>query len=423
MLRENIRLALSALKANKLRTFLTMLGIIIGLASVVTIMTIGSVMNNKVMDSMSGMGASNISFYITTKPSETGEEMDYNNIREMKSNDYITKTMMEDVLQKYKGKIKGISLSQEVGSTKVSNGKKYANVKVMGVNQLAYENDNVKLLSGNVFSKNDYESGMKVCLVSDKYVNNMYGGDTAKALGQTVEVAINNKYYSYTIVGVYEYVKSAMSGNVSDKNLTTNVYVPLKTSVAQNPTWANEIADMTVVVSDSADPVALGSKIAKYLNDRYYKNNDTYHLEQYSMKQAVESMQSMVSAVKYAFMAVGAISLLVGGIGVMNIMVVSIVERTREIGTRKALGATNGYIRLQFITESIVVCLMGGIIGIVLGIAFGQIAATLLGAKGMPSVLGIIGCLLFSVGFGVFFGYYPANRAAKLNPIEALRYE
>ena len=141
------------------------------------------------------------------------------------------------------------------------------------------------------------------------------------------------------------------------------------------------------------------------------------------MKEEIKSMESMLNTQTYAFMAVGAISLLVGGIGVMNIMVVSITERTREIGTRKALGATNGFIRLQFITEAVVVCLIGGIIGVITGEIFGLVANKIMNTTGSISINGIIICVLFSMVFGVFFGFYPANKAAKLNPIEALRYE
>ena len=124
-----------------------------------------------------------------------------------------------------------------------------------------------------------------------------------------------------------------------------------------------------------------------------------------------------------AIAVIAGISLLVGGIGVMNIMLVSITERTREIGTRKALGATNGSIRLQFIVESVIICIIGGVIGILVGLALGAAGANLLGYPASPSVGSIVTAVTFSAAIGVFFGYYPANKAARLDPIEALRYE
>ena len=146
-------------------------------------------------------------------------------------------------------------------------------------------------------------------------------------------------------------------------------------------------------------------------------------IERYTMQEQAEMANEQLGMIKMVMGGIGAISLLVGGIGVMNIMIVSITERTREIGTRKALGATNGSIRMQFITEAIVICLIGGIMGLGLGVLLGGAITSAIGFPGKLTMENIIFCLLFSMGFGIFFGYYPANRAAKMNPIDALRYE
>jgi len=159
------------------------------------------------------------------------------------------------------------------------------------------------------------------------------------------------------------------------------------------------------------------------MNGRYYRDNDSFEISAMSMESVIKSMTEMLSTVSLAIAAIAGISLLVGGIGVMNIMLVSITERTREIGTRKALGATNGFIRFQFIMEAIVLCMIGGVIGIIAGVGVASVVTNLMGYAVRPSVSGIVLSVSFSVFIGVFFGYYPANKAAKLNPIEALRYE
>ena len=142
-----------------------------------------------------------------------------------------------------------------------------------------------------------------------------------------------------------------------------------------------------------------------------------------SMESITEQMDNMMSTINTALSVIAGISLLVGGIGVMNIMLVSVTERTREIGTRKALGATNGNIRMQFVVESVIICLVGGIIGIILGALLGYWGSSLLGAPAMPTVSSILLAAGFATAIGIFFGYYPANKAAKMDPIEALRYE
>ena len=155
----------------------------------------------------------------------------------------------------------------------------------------------------------------------------------------------------------------------------------------------------------------------------YYAANEDYEIAATTMESMTESMNDMIQTVSAAIAFIAGISLLVGGIGVMNIMLVSITERTREIGTRKALGAKNSFIRLQFIIESMILCLVGGCLGILLGFGLGAVAATMLGYSASAPVAAILIAVGFSMTIGLFFGYYPANKAAKLDPIEALRYE
>ena len=150
--------------------------------------------------------------------------------------------------------------------------------------------------------------------------------------------------------------------------------------------------------------------------------NDTEVVKQ-SMSSMVEKMEELLGAITTAISVIAGIALLVGGIGVMNIMLVSITERTREIGTRKALGAPNSSIRMQFIVEAVVICLIGGIIGVLLGIGLGSLITSLMKTEASASLSSIVLALGFSMGIGIFFGYYPANKAAKMDPIEALRYE
>lgn len=425
MLLENIRLAATALRNNKLRTLLTMLGIIIGIASVITIMTVGDAMNRSVQDSMGGQGATNIEMYLTEKIDEEEEDEDESNVREVKDSDQITEDMLEQTMQKFQGKLSGALLTKELGNAKVQDGNRYANITVNGMNRAALEQKNLKILAGRTLRKSDLTGAANVALVSDKYVNNMYQGDYEKAPGQTVEAVINNNYYNYTIVGVYQYNASDFDGfssGESEKRINTQCIIPLKTAVEQSRK-EDFYSDVTFTVQTGVDPEISGQEISDWMNQKYYKNNDAYETGYYTQNSALESMRSMVSTVKAAFMAVGAISLLVGGIGVMNIMIVSITERTREIGTRKALGATNGSICAQFITEAVVVCLAGGLIGIGAGVGLGTVVSRMMKCCGMPSVYGIIGCVFFSMAIGVFFGFYPARKAAKLNPVEALRYE
>ena len=234
--------------------------------------------------------------------------------------------------------------------------------------------------------------------------------------------SLDTEYYTYYIVGVYTYDESTWSSD-SKEDTRTDLYIPYSTARNQNHTANDGYQSITLVTTIDTDSDSFADTVESYFNTMYYSKNEDYEVTVSSMSSMIESMTSMIGTIELALAIIAGISLVVGGIGVMNLMLVSITERTKEIGTRKALGATNGSIRLQFITESVVICIIGGLIGIVLGVGLGSIAATYMGYDASVSVSAIGVAVGFSMAIGIFFGYYPANKAAKLNPIDALRYE
>ena len=435
MLYENIRLALFSLKANKMRSLLTMLGIIIGIASVIAIMTVGDSVTQTVTESMSSLGANNIQLMLEPVKDEEDEESESSMMgmsfstdedgEEPEDSDLITADMLSQLKDAYPEDIKAFSISESVGQGEVQYQGNTSKVSVSGTTLGSFLADDINMLEGRYFSEQDLQSGAMVALLSEDALEDMFDGDAKAAVGSEVTLAVNDKYYSFVIGGVYKAgdEDDASGGNMMSFMMgsdTTNLYIPLKT--AQKINHTSGYKQLTVVINESSDPELLKAQIEGFFAN-IYRNNHSFKVTATTYASIVSIMETIMGTVTSAIALIGGIALVVGGIGVMNIMLVSITERTREIGTRKALGAPNSSIRAQFIIESIVICIIGGIIGIALGCLAGIALANHVGADVTPSLKSILISLGFSMAIGVFFGYYPANKAAKLNPIDALRYE
>lgn len=427
-------MALASVRSNKMRSLLTMLGIIIGIAAVIAIVTVGNSMTGTVTDSMSGMGVNNITVSLTQKSSDdTAGTAAGVTLRRFMDNapaadDLITDEMLEEFTAAFPNEVSRIELTQEVGNGTIA---KYGDpdttitVSVSGSNAAALnaKEDDTPILAGR-WLDDEKDAGRKVAVVSEKFVEQAIGGSTTDAVGKSFTLTINKNLYTFYITGVYEYtedVYASMFGVTDDDQIQTSMYIPL--DVAKSITGADAgYQSITVVASSNVNVTSFVDTVGSYFAS-YYTYNDTWTASASSISSLVESMTEMLSTLSLGISAIAAISLLVGGIGVMNIMMVSVTERTREIGTRKALGAPGSAIRMQFITESVILCMIGGIIGVALGIGLGALLSSVVGMAAKPSIPSIIIAVGFSMGIGVFFGYYPANKAAQLNPIDALRYE
>lgn len=427
---ENILLALNGLRSNLMRTLLTMLGIIIGIASVIAIMTVGDSINGTVTSSMESIGANNITISVSRvqndqeDTSSTGRNFGmFNRNASMSDEDYLTDEMIEEFQLEFADSLQGIFLSESVGNGTVEDGSLTSSVSITGVNADYLSNENLTIVSGRSLTERDQLEGRKVVLVADDLADTMFYGEYDNAIGESIDVFINNRYYQYTIVGIYEYENdSAVSATSESAEIPTTVYLPLYAAKEDIRSTVG-YSSFTIAAATGIDSESFCEEVENFFYTKYYRNNEDFEISTSSMESMLSSLTEMVDTISLAISVIAGISLLVGGIGVMNIMLVSITERTREIGTRKALGATNSSIRIQFIVESIAICIIGGIIGILIGIGIAAIATKMLGFAVSPSIDGMILSVTFSVLIGVFFGYYPANKAAKLNPIEALRYE
>ena len=426
LLGENITLAITSLKSNKMRALLTMLGIIIGIAAVIAIFTVGNSLTISIEESLQSMGSNDV--YVMV--SERNQEHDYSqkldgaeyavsdSDAEMTDADYITSEMIQEMYERFDDDIYAINISHSAGRGTADYKNTKGRVSITGTTVGYFITSPIEIVAGSMLSQQDYNGQRMSCLVQEDFAKDMFG-DVNEAVGKVMDVELEDSNIFLTIVGVYKSASASGMGAISFGGST--VYIPLQTAMAITHS-KDHFSTIRVSAAVGVDTEQL-SKNIKSFYEPYYRNNADFEVTVMTLESMIAMLTSMLDTITMAISIVAGIALLVGGIGVMNIMLVSVTERTREIGTRKALGAKNSSIRAQFIVEAIIICLIGGIIGLILGITAGVLLSNYMGYPAMPSIGGIIISLAFSMGIGLFFGYFPANKAALMNPIDALRYE
>ncbi|MFV0516236.1 MAG: ABC transporter permease [Aminipila sp.] len=415
---ENLFLAIAGLKTNKMRALLTMLGIIIGIASVIAIVSIGDSISASVEKEMKSMGMDNLSVNIRKKTD--GEDMYYYYDEDKpEQDDLLTMSDIKTFETKFGDRIGALSLSKDGGSGEIRIGKKTEKVILQGANYGYGTMKKVKISKGRFIEDRDVERSRKVAVIPQGLADSLEKeGNTV--LGGEIKVVADDKIDTYLIIGIYD--TSSQKGGLlfgGFEEMTT-VYIPVTTAGEIK----NEInfKDFEASPAYGVDGETLLNDANKYFEDLYSKNTK-WICKATNMQKDADSFKGTLTKIKMAIAVIAGISLLVGGIGVMNIMLVSVTERTREIGIRKALGAKGKFIRLQFIVEAIIICGIGGLIGVAFGLSISALVSSIMNNPMKISVSVITISVIFSMTIGVFFGYYPANKAAKLDPIEALRYE
>ena len=401
MIVETFRQAIQNVWSNKLRTFLTMLGIIIGVMAVIVIVGLGNGMTQSMRDSFSAMGTNTLSINIWGYGSRTVTVEDV----------YAIGTKNPDLIRSISPQIDFSSNTPKVGTTT------YRYSTVAGVDENFTSMKNYTVAQGRGLQYMDMKDNKQVCVIGD-YLNRVaYGG---RGVGQTIKLGP----YKFRIVGVL----NAKVNNTSMQQGSDDDCIYLPYTIAMRRLSNTAMASSYIaIMSDESKANEAKAVVEAYLTD-LFKSDSAFYV--YSASEWLEEMNNMINMVIVILTGIASISLLVGGIGIMNIMLVSVTERTREIGIRKALGAKERVILSQFVVEAATTSALGGVLGIVLGYIVSMAANHVLpmissdiDVTVSPSFNSIAVAFGISVFIGVLFGYLPAKRAARLNPIEALRYD
>ncbi len=401
---ESMRMALTALLANKLRSLLTMLGIIIGVGAVIAMISVGMGVRKNVTDSIASLG-SNMLVIMPGSANRGG----------VRSAAGSTITLKYDDAEAIRKRVRNIDyVSPTVsGSYQIVYGNQNWNSSVTGVTPDYMSIQSLKVQSGSFITESDMSKRNRVAVIGTTVASNLFG--TENPVGKNIRV--NNA--PYKIIGVLAAKGQSSMGRDQDDV----VIIPL-TTAQERMLGITYVQSINVQVASQDKMEQAQSEIETLLRQRHRitgGKEDDFTVR--NLTSLMETMSQTTGMITLLLGSIAGISLIVGGIGIMNIMMVSVTERTREIGIRKALGATFRNIMMQFLIESVVISVIGGMIGIILGCAASMAISVVGDFSTVITIAPILISFFFSVGIGLFFGIYPARKAAKLDPIEALRYE
>jgi putative ABC transport system permease protein len=395
------KIALRSLRANKLRTFLTTLGIIIGVASVISMVSLGEGARRQTLSTIAKFGTN----IISVKPGEQKS-------RHIRSGKVETLVLGDaNAIRDFISDITGVA-AQVYQNGQLKFGNKNSNSTVRGTGKDYGWMANFQMAEGRFFSEEEVRGARKICVLGATVVKNLFEG--GNPVGETLKVNGDN----YLIIGT-----TVAKGALSWFDPDDQIFIPITT--AQKRLFGlKHVQSIDVQVKDMNDIDTVKQNIEKLLRRRHNlregEKND-FHVQ--NSAEWLSSWGKAAETFQFLLGGIATISLLVGGIGIMNIMLVSVTERTREIGIRIAIGAKKKEIRKQFLIESVLISFLGGSIGIGLGILISNTVSKIGGLETIVSIQSILLAFGFSVGIGIFFGLYPANKASNLNPIDALRYE
>lgn len=403
MLLENMSMAIHAIKANKMRSFLTMLGIIIGIGSVISIVSIGDTMRSMIGDLYRNVGMTLAYVYVWPKDGE-----------EVRDSDYFTMDEMDRIEEVFQDELSYIDADVTVNAEATFDRNK-VKFEFEGIRPTFPTVKKVNIIYGRNINEGDLKARKNNVVLEARGAKELFG--TENAVGKTFRTTIYGMTDDYNVVGVYKADQTPLEAMMSGTSKTRSGYLPESLLF-----WPNDYSyDIRIYAKEGTDMERFSSRFSEYLARKKARNPEDITV--YSMADEMGSVDTMMGGLSVAVGGIAAISLLVGGIGIMNIMLVSVTERTREIGIRKALGAKTRDVLIQFLTESAILSALGGILGVGIGVGLVMFGGALFQMTVVIKPFVILIAVGFSALVGVFFGIYPASKAAKKDPIDALRYE